>query len=457
MRPYGVGPQAAILRAACQSEAWPLDGNAARLVPGRRLGDMRTLPKRGSTLDDVMAQLRAMQVDDADYHNARTWALIYNAGPEVDALLQAAAGHTLLENALNPFVFPSLREMQREVVAIVNDLLHGDEGTGGTMTSGGTESIFMAVKTARDKARPERGIARGRIVVPRTAHPAFAKAAHLLDLEFTQMPLGADLRTHADALNGMITPNTVLVVGSAPCYPFGMIDPIPELARAAMDAGVPFHVDACLGGLMLPFLERLGYEVPPWDFRVPGVTSISADLHKYGYAVKGASVVLHRPKTNLQYQVFQFSDWPGGIYGTQAFQGSKPAAPIGAAWAVLHFLGWEGYLRLAEEAMDATRRLIEGVGAMPGVHVWGEPDMTAVAIGSREVDIHAAADILNERGWHFDRQDGPPAIHLMASPRHKLVVDEFLSDLCYAVEHAPASSAKAATYGDDVSAEARAT
>src|SRR3990172_13111148 len=184
-----------------------------------------------------MDALRAMQVSDADYHNARTWSLIYNAGPEVDAMLQAAGGHVLLENALNPFVFPSLKEMQRDVVAIVNDLLHGDGDTGGAMTSGGTESIFMGVKTARDRMRTERGIEKGRIIVPRTAHPAFAKAAHLLDLEWAQLPLGDDLRTHASALDGMITDDTVLVVGSAPAYPHGMIDPIAELARIASEAG----------------------------------------------------------------------------------------------------------------------------------------------------------------------------------------------------------------------------
>jgi glutamate/tyrosine decarboxylase-like PLP-dependent enzyme len=415
---------------------------------------MKTLPDHGSSLEEVMAQLRAMQVQDADYHNARTWTLIYNAGPEVDAVLQATGGHTLLENALNPFVFPSLREMQRDVVSIANDLLHGDGETGGTMTSGGTESIFMAVKTARDRMRAERGMERGRILVPRTAHPAFAKAAELLDLDFVQMPLGDDLRTHPSALDGLLTDDTVLAVGSAPNYPFGMIDPIPELARVASDAGVPFHVDACLGGLLLPFLERLGYEIPPWDFRVPGVTSISADLHKYGYAIKGASVVLHRPKANLRYQVFQFSDWPGGIYGTQAFQGTKPAAPIAAAWAVLHFLGEEGYLRLAREAMDAVERLKSGVEAVDGVHVWGQPDMSVVAIGSDTHDIFAVADVLTQRGWHFDRQDGPPAIHLMASPRHRLVVDEFLGDLRHALDENAGSSATAATYGDDVSAEA---
>jgi glutamate/tyrosine decarboxylase-like PLP-dependent enzyme len=290
--------------------------------------------------------------------------------------------------------------------------------------------------------------------VPRTAHPAFAKAAHLLDLEWVQMPLGEDLRTHADVLEPMITESTVLIVGSAPAYPFGMIDPISEMADVASRRGIPFHVDACLGGFMLPFLERLGRQLPPWDFRVPGVSSISADVHKYGYGIKGASVVLHRPKSNLAHQVFQFSDWPGGIYGTLGLQGTKPAAPIAAAWAVMHFLGEQGYVQLAGDTIEATRRLMDGVESIDGVHVWGEPEMTVVALGSRERDIFAIGDELNRRGWHFDRQDGPPALHLMASPRHKLVVEDFLQDLRESVAQSSAVSTTAATYGDDVSAEA---
>ncbi|MDP9237990.1 MAG: aminotransferase class V-fold PLP-dependent enzyme [Chloroflexota bacterium] len=417
---------------------------------------MCTLPPSGSTLEDVMAGLRALQVNDGDYHNARTWGLIYNAGPDVDAVVEAAAGHVLLENALNPFVFPSLREMQRDVVSIATGILHGGEDVGGAMTSGGTESIFMAVKTARDRARAERGIEHGRMVLPRTAHPAFVKAAHYLDVEMTRLPLGDDLRTYASALEGAIAPDTVLVVGSSPAYPFGMIDPIPKMAAIAAQAGVPFHVDACLGGFMLPWLERLGIAVPPWDFRVPGVTSMSADLHKYGFAIKGASVVLHRPKTNLRYQVFHFDDWPGGAYGTQAFLGTKPAAPIAAAWAVLHYLGEEGYVRLASDTMDATRKLIAGVEAIDGIHVWGVPEMSVVAIGSERHDIFAIGDALNARGWHFDRQDHPASLHFMASPRHLLVVDEFLADLRAAVEHNAGISTTAATYGDDVSAEAAA-
>jgi glutamate/tyrosine decarboxylase-like PLP-dependent enzyme len=418
---------------------------------------MRQLPEQGSTKDDVMARLRALQAQDADYHNARTWAYIYNAGPDVDALVTEAAAQVALENALSPFAFPSLKEMQRDVVAMIANLLHGGEDTGGSMTSGGTESIFMAVKTARDRMREERGIVRGRIVIPRTAHPAFVKAAHLLDLEWEQMPLGEDLRTHATDLSGMLTDNTVLAVGSAPAFPYGMIDPIPEMAAIASEAGVPFHVDACLGGLLLPFVERLGYDVTPWDFRVEGVSSISADVHKYGYSVKGSSVIAHRPRANMRHQVFDFDDWPGGRYGTLAFLGTKPAAPIAASWAVLQYLGWDGYLRLARETMDTARKLIEGVRAIDGLKVLGEPDMSVFAVGSETLDMYAIGDVLTEKGWHFDRMSGPPALHFMNSPRHALVIDEFLGDLRFAAKHNAGTSERGSGYGDDVSAEAKAT
>lgn len=415
---------------------------------------MRELPERGRSKDDVMADLRALQTNDADYHNGRTWAYIYNAGPDVDELVQEAAGAVALENALSPFAFPSLKEMQRDVVAVVNGLLHGDENTGGSMTSGGTESIFMAVKVARDRMRTERGIRHGRIVIPRTAHPAFIKAAHYLDLEWEQMPVGDDYRTRAADLKPMLAKNTVLAVGSAPAFPYGMIDPIPELAQVAADAGVPFHVDACLGGLLLPFVEKLGHELTPWDFRVPGVTSISADVHKYGYSVKGSSVLLHRPKMNMRYQVFDFDGWPGGRYGTLAFLGTKPAAPIGASWAVMQYLGWEGYTRLARETMTATAHLIDGVNSIEGLRVLGEPDMSVFAVASDVYDMYAIGDVLLERGWHFDRMSEPRALHFMTSPKHLQVADEFLGDLRYAVGHQRGASERGSGYGDDVRAEA---
>jgi glutamate/tyrosine decarboxylase-like PLP-dependent enzyme len=233
-----------------------------------------------------------------------------------------------------------------------------------------------------------------------------------------------------------------------------MVDPIPELAAIAARAGVPFHVDACLGGFLLPFIERLGHEVPPWDFRVPGVSSISADVHKYGYSIKGASVLLHRPRENMRYQVFDFDDWPGGRYGTLAFLGTKPAAPIAASWAVLQFLGWDGYLRLAKQTMAATERLIEGIGRINSLEVLGAPDMSVFAVASNEKDIYAVGDVLAQRGWHFDRMSGPRALHFMASPKHVEVADDFLADLADAVAQAGQSSDRGSSYGDDVRVEA---
>jgi glutamate/tyrosine decarboxylase-like PLP-dependent enzyme len=205
---------------------------------------------------------------------------------------------------------------------------------------------------------------------------------------------------------------------------------------------------------MLPWVERLGEAIVPWDFRVDGVSTISADLHKYGYSIKGASTVLHRTKTTMQHQVYQFDQWGGGVYGTMGFQGTKSAAPIAVSWALLHRLGAEGYLELMEAALGARREITDGIAAIDGIHVWGEPDATVFAMGSHDHDVFAIGDVLNEKGWVFDRQQHPDALHLMVSPRHVRVVDELLTDLRYAVEHAKAHSDTVARYGDDVSDEA---
>jgi len=418
-----------------------------------------TIPDEGWSKDDVLARMAEMRTRDVDYHNARAFGLIYPTTPDVDELLLEVGNLTLLENALNPYAFPSLKDMQRDVVKIAGDLLSGGNGheVGGAMTSGGTESIFLAVKTARQEAREEKGLpmGRGRVVVPRTAHPAFRKACLYLDLEWVQLPMTDDLRTDPDAMLDAITDDTILCVGAAPAYPFGMIDDIPAMAAISAEHGIPFHVDACIGGYVLPWLERLGFPIPPWDFRVPGVTSISADLHKFGYVFKGASTVLHRPKERIRHQVFTFDDWPGGMYGTMGFQGTKGAAPIAAAWAMLHYLGVDGYCRLAGMAMEASQKLQAGVTAMDGVHVWGEPDAVVMAIGSESHDIQAVGDALNAKGWVMDRQLGPSALHLMVSPRHLEVYEEFLADLETSLDEVGETvSTTKATYGDDVSEEA---
>jgi sphinganine-1-phosphate aldolase len=412
------------------------------------------IPEQGWSREQVFEEMHRLRERDVDWRDARTFGLIYPTTEEIDAFVDEVALLTLHENALNPFAFPSLKDMQRDVVRMAAALLNGDGDVGGAMTSGGTESIFMAVKTARDKARAERNQRTGNVVVPFTAHPAFHKSCHLLDLEWRQLPHTEDLRADPGAMADAIDDQTLLCVGSAPAYPYGMIDDIPTMAATAAERGVLFHVDACVGGYLLPFVERNGVALPEWDFRVPGVTSISADLHKFGYCVKGASTILQRPKSNLAHQVYQFDQWAGGIYGTMAFQGTKAASPIAISWALLHHLGLDGYTTLMADALSATATVREAVAGIDGVHVWGEPDATVMALGSHDHDIFAIGDVLAERGWMFDRQHHPDSLHLMVSPGHRRVAERFVDDLRFAVANAKDHSQTRATYGDDVSDEA---
>jgi glutamate/tyrosine decarboxylase-like PLP-dependent enzyme len=405
------------------------------------------LPERGLPRDEILARMRERKAADADWEGGRTWSLIYPAGPDVDDMLRAANELYMFENALNPFRFPSLRTMEDEVCAMTAALLHAPDDAGGAMTSGGTESILMAVKAARDRARAEKGIERPQAVVPYTAHPAFAKACTYLGLELVQVPVGGDKRADVRAAAKLIGDDTALVVGSAPNYPFGVVDPIPDLAALAAEQGINFHTDACLGGFLLPFLEELGEEVPPFDFRVPGVATISADVHKYGYCTKGASVITHRSKAHLhQYQLFVYDQWPGGLYGSFAMAGARPAAPIAAAWAVMNFLGREGYVRLARSVRDTTHKLREGIEAIPELSVWADPAMSVMSFGSEKIDIAAVGDVMDERGWHLDRQNDPDALHMMVSPAHAQVADAFLADLREAVTHRRPSKGVEARY-----------
>ena len=405
------------------------------------------LPKQGLAREDVLGRMRERKQRDADWRGARTWSLVYPAGPDVDEMLRDANELYLYENALNPFRFPSLREMEVEVVGIGGELLHAPEGFGGAMTSGGTESILLGVLTARERAKAERGVEHGQLLAPYSAHPAFAKAAKVLGLELVQAPLDADRRADVSEVEKLLTKDTVLVVGSAPNYPFGTVDPIPELAALAAERGISFHTDSCLGGFLLPFYEKLGEPVPPFDFRVPGVSTMSADVHKYGYCTKGASLILHREDRSLkQHQLFVFDRWPGGGYASFAMAGARPAAPIAAAWAILHHLGEDGYLRLATAVRDTTQKLQRGIAAIPGLHVLAEPVMSVFAFGSDRADVFAIGDAMDAKGWHLDRQKGPDALHLMVSPEHAKVADRFLADLREAAANPGRSQGKEARY-----------
>jgi glutamate/tyrosine decarboxylase-like PLP-dependent enzyme len=348
----------------------------------------------------------------------------------------------LSENALNPLAFPSVGQMQQDVVDIAVDLFHGGDAAAGFMTSGGTESLLLAVKAARNRARAERSVADPNMVIADSAHAAFHKASEYFGVAVRKIPVRADWRADVDAMAAAMDDDTVLVVGSAPQYPQGVIDPIPELAALAAERDVNCHVDACMGGFVLPFAERLGRTVPPWDFRVDGVTSISADLHKLGYSPKGASVLVHRSEELRRHQIFVFDDWLGGFYASSGIAGSKPAGPIAAAWAVLHYLGEDGYLRLTEQTLDASRALVDGVRAIPGLTVLGEPDAHCVAIAAEDadaVDVFKVMDALAERGWHLDRQQPPDNLHATVSAGTAPAVEAFLGDLRTCVEETGAA------------------
>jgi len=395
------------------------------------------LPDKGRGEEEVLEALGAFASEDPDYRKGRTWSLVYYLGEEHTHFLQQAYARFFSANGLNPMAFRSLKRLESEVISMTADLMHGDRDVVGTMTSGGTESCLLAVKTYRDMARARKPwILRPEMVIPETAHVAWEKGAKYFDVKPVHAPLDAEHRVDVRAVRRLVGRNTVMILGSAPEYPHGIVDPIEELSGVALKRKVPLHVDACVGGYLLPFVEKLGHQVPPWDFRVPGVTSISADIHKYGYAAKGASAILYRSTDVLEHQMFVHTDWPGGIFASAGMLGTRPGGAVAAAWATMQALGHDGYMQQAEKVMDATRRIIEGVEAIPELEVIGSPHMSLLSYRSRSPDLNifAVGDQMERKGWHIDRLQKPDALHAMVTPLHAEVVDEYLADLRAGVE-----------------------
>jgi glutamate/tyrosine decarboxylase-like PLP-dependent enzyme len=394
-------------------------------------------PEKGKTKAEVLAAMQTARSKDVRWQDGKAFSLVYYAGEQVAELVKEAYLLYFSENALNPTAFPSLRRFESEVIAMCASLLGGDETVTGTMTSGGTESLLMAVKTAREWGRANKPQANPpEMVLPSTAHPAFDKAADYFGVKLVHVPVGKDFRAQVDLMEAAITPNTILMVGSAPSYPQGVVDPISALAAIAQKHGILFHVDACVGGFMLPFVRKLGYPVPDFDFEVPGVTSISADLHKYGYAAKGASVILYRGRDLRLHQFFVQTEWSGGIYASPAMAGSRPGGAIAAAWAVLNFLGEEGYLEIVHQVMHATDCLRAGVAEIEGIHILGSPEMSVVALASDQFNIYEIGDEMTLKGWYMDRQQFPPSLHVTLNYAHAKIIDDFLRDLTEAVQKA---------------------
>ncbi|MEM9712559.1 MAG: aminotransferase class V-fold PLP-dependent enzyme [Actinomycetota bacterium] len=396
------------------------------------------LPEQGRPVDEVIHDLTEKRAHDVRWEDGRTFGMVYDGGPGVHEAAERAAALYLHENALNTQAFPSLRQIQSEVVGWTASLLHGPESSAGFLTSGGTESILCAVKAARERARAERGIEEPEIVLASSAHAAFHKAAHLFGLRVRSVPVLDDWTADVDAMAEVVGDRTALVVGSAPQYPQGVVDPIGAIAELATSVGASCHVDACMGGFVLPFAEQLGLEVEPWDFRVEGVTTISADIHKLGYAPKGVSVILHRTKELRRYQTFVFDDWLGGFYASPNLQGTRSGLPMAAAWAVMQHLGVDGYRRLTEVTLRNADRIRGAVAAQPGIQVLGDGRLHLVAMASDlaadiPVDVFALGDALQERGWYHDRQGPPDSLHSTVSNTNTGAIDAYVGDLAECV------------------------
>jgi sphinganine-1-phosphate aldolase len=390
------------------------------------------LPEHGTSLGSLRDEMERAAAGDVDWLNGMAAGTNYPAGDDVLEVAKEAYLRFFSTNGLLPGMFPSLARFEHEVVDYVAGLLHGPNATG-SITSGGTESILMGVKSARDRARrihPE--ITQPEMVVPESAHPAFTKGAHYFGLRLTKVALGSDLLVNPDTVRAAMTRNTVLLVGSAPSLTLGMVDPIAELAPLAAERDIGFHVDACVGGFFLPFAEQLGRPVPPWDFRVPGVTTISADLHKFGYAAKGASLVMSRERDVFDHQVFRFGgpERPDDWYVTPSMTGTRPGGAIAAAWAVMTYLGQDGYRDRVGRTLAYLQRWWDGIRTIDGLEVMGQPVMSVFAITSRTLDMFAIADGMEQRGWLVFRDSYPvPAIRFMQSPGHEHRVDPYLADL----------------------------
>ncbi|MCB1000299.1 MAG: aspartate aminotransferase family protein [Acidimicrobiales bacterium] len=393
------------------------------------------LPHEGMPVDDVLDQLRAKRTRDVDWAAGRTFGMVYDGGPSVHEVAERTALEFLHENALNTKAFPSLGAVQSEVVRWTAGLFHGPDTASGFLTSGGTESILCAVLAARERGKAERGVTRPEMVIAESAHAAFHKAAHLFGVTVHKTKVRADWTADVDEMAAAVNDRTVLVVGSAPQYPQGVIDPIPAIAALAASVGASCHVDACMGGFVLPFAEMLGRDVPPWDFRVPGVTSISADVHKLGYAPKGVSVILYTSPELRAHQTFVFDDWLGGFYASPNLQGTRPGAPMAMGWAVMRHLGVEGYLRLTADALDTADRMRAAVASVDGIRVLGEGRYHLVAIAADDqahhgpIDVFALGDALLAKGWFHDRQAPPESLHSTVSHGNAAVIDDWVAAL----------------------------
>ncbi|HZC71312.1 MAG TPA: aminotransferase class V-fold PLP-dependent enzyme [Jatrophihabitans sp.] len=405
------------------------------------------LPEVGQDRDDVARLVEEFAAtEELRWRDGFASGAVYHGDPEHVAFLNGVYAAHSQSNPLHPDLFPSATKFEAEIVSMTAHMLGAQHAAAetpvvGAVSSGGTESILLAMKAYRDFARDRRGIADPEIVAPVTAHAAFDKAAKFFDMPLVRVDVGDDFKADPAAMADAMTDRTAVVVGSAPGFPHGVIDPIPELAALAAERGVGCHVDACLGGFIVPWAERLGYPIPPFDFRLAGVTSMSADTHKYGYAAKGTSVVLYRGNELRQFQFYAVTDWPGGLYLSPTFAGSRPGALSAECWAAMVSIGEQGYLDAARRILATGAQVREGVAAIPGLRVLGDPLWVIAFAADEGLDVYQVLENMGHRGWSLNGLQRPAAVHIAITLRHTLpgVAERFLADLADSVEEVRAN------------------
>ncbi len=387
-------------------------------------------PLKGLSEDQLLNQIEQLKEQDVKWESGKMYGFVYHPGEKIAKTVSEIAQKFSHDNALNPLRFSSLRKFETEIVAIAAELLNGNDEVVGNVTSGGTESILMAVKTARDinrKTNPE--IRTPELIIPESAHPAFLKACHYLDVQPVMVPVREDKRADVEKIKQAVNQNTILIACSAPSYPHGVIDPVEEIAKLAVEKNILFHVDACLGGFVLPFMKDLGYNIPSFDFDIQGVTSISLDPHKYGYAPKGISVILYRNKELRKKQFFIYPNWSGGIFASPGLSGTRGGGVLAGTWAILKLLGREGYQQMVKSVMTETSKIINGIESIPNLVITGHPDMSVFSFTSVKGDIFNIADALEEKGWFLNRLQFPDSLQMTISAGNIGKADEFLTEL----------------------------
>lgn len=395
-------------------------------------------PKQGQSAQSILEQLESKKSNDIPWQSGKTFAFIYDAGNEAMDLVHKAYDCFLTENALDPTAFPSILEMEKDVVGMAADLVNAPDTAAGTFTSGGTESVMLMVKAIRDYTRQHKSeIKTPEIVLPATGHSCFYKACAYFDLKPVSVPVdGTTFLPNVADMEAAITDNTVLLVASAPSYAHGVIDPISEIGALAQKHDLFFHVDACVGGFYLPFVKKLGYDIPDFDFTVPGVTSMSMDLHKFGYAAKGASLIIFRDGNLKKYQIYACATWTGYSVVNPGITSSRSGGPVAAAWAILNYLGEDGYKKIVGPTMEASQKLIKGINGIEGLRVLGTPSMNLIAFTCEGFNTFSLMEEMKAKGWYLQAQlayeNSPENLHITVGLTNIPFIDELLSDLAEA-------------------------